>query len=92
MQFQLVQKLIDMILRGRFIHFGWCSCNVPVTTALFWQSLTTSYFSDFALSSLKDGSKDILVATDVAGRGIDIKYDRVFFFHVEFLSQILVFR
>jgi len=28
---------------------------------------------ELALASLKDGSKDILVATDVAGRGIDIK-------------------
>jgi len=28
---------------------------------------------EFALSSLKSGAKDILVATDVAGRGIDIK-------------------
>lgn len=28
---------------------------------------------EFALSSLKGGAKDILVATDVAGRGIDIK-------------------
>lgn len=28
---------------------------------------------DFALASLKNGAKDILVATDVAGRGIDIK-------------------
>lgn len=28
---------------------------------------------EFALASLKNGSKDILVATDVAGRGIDIK-------------------
>ncbi|XP_055352273.1 probable ATP-dependent RNA helicase DDX23 [Paramacrobiotus metropolitanus] len=28
---------------------------------------------EFALSSLKNGSKDILVATDVAGRGIDIQ-------------------
>ncbi len=28
---------------------------------------------DFALASLKQGNKDILVATDVAGRGIDIK-------------------
>ena len=28
---------------------------------------------EFALKSLKEGSKDILVATDVAGRGIDIK-------------------
>lgn len=29
---------------------------------------------EFALSSLKRGEKDILVATDVAGRGIDIRY------------------
>jgi ATP-dependent RNA helicase DDX23/PRP28 len=28
---------------------------------------------DFALASLKQGSKDILVATNIAGRGIDIK-------------------
>lgn len=28
---------------------------------------------EFALTSLKGGAKDILVATDVAGRGIDIK-------------------
>ena len=28
---------------------------------------------EFALASLKHGDKDILVATDVAGRGIDIK-------------------
>ncbi|XP_047987199.1 probable ATP-dependent RNA helicase DDX23 [Leguminivora glycinivorella] len=28
---------------------------------------------DLALTSLKNGTKDILVATDVAGRGIDIK-------------------
>lgn len=28
---------------------------------------------EYALASLKTGSKDILVATDVAGRGIDIK-------------------
>lgn len=28
---------------------------------------------EFALASLKAGDKDILVATDVAGRGIDIR-------------------
>lgn len=28
---------------------------------------------EFALSNLKAGAKDILVATDVAGRGIDIQ-------------------
>ena len=30
-------------------------------------------FREFALASLKNGSKDILVATDVAGRGIDVR-------------------
>ena len=30
---------------------------------------------EHALSGLKEGAKDILVATDVAGRGIDIKDD-----------------
>ena len=29
------------------------------------------------MSSLKSGAKDILVATDVAGRGIDIKYVKI---------------
>ena len=28
---------------------------------------------EYALASLKSGTKDILVATDVAGRGIDVK-------------------
>lgn len=28
---------------------------------------------EYALASLKTGAKDILVATDVAGRGIDIQ-------------------
>ena len=28
---------------------------------------------EYALASLKNGTKDILVATDVAGRGIDIR-------------------
>ena len=29
----------------------------------------------YSLGSLKRGEKDILVATDVAGRGIDIRYE-----------------
>ncbi len=33
-------------------------------------------FRVYALESLKKGEKDILVATDVAGRGIDIRYAR----------------
>ena len=32
-----------------------------------------NFFREFALASLKNGSKDILVATDVAGRGIDVR-------------------
>lgn len=28
---------------------------------------------EYALAALKEGSKEILIATDVAGRGIDIK-------------------
>lgn len=53
-----------------FVHF--CSC-------LFQHSATTLHGGkgqeqrEFALASLKNGTKDILVATDVAGRGIDIK-------------------
>ena len=33
----------------------------------------SSFNREFALSNLKAGEKDILVATDVAGRGIDIR-------------------
>ena len=36
-------------------------------------TLLSLFSREFALSSLKSGAKDILVATDVAGRGIDIK-------------------
>lgn len=36
--------------------------------------ISSRFYREFALSSLKSGAKDILVATDVAGRGIDIKY------------------
>lgn len=31
------------------------------------------FYREFALSQLKNGNADVLVATDVAGRGIDVK-------------------
>ena len=34
---------------------------------------SVSLCREYALASLKQGAKDILVATDVAGRGIDIR-------------------
>ena len=30
-------------------------------------------FREYALASIKNGEKDIMVATDVAGRGIDVR-------------------
>ena len=39
--------------------------------AVFYLTLILS--REFALASLKEGTKQILVATDVAGRGIDIR-------------------
>lgn len=59
-----------------------CSQSTPV---LIQPSLSLQYNActlhggkgqeqrEFALSNLKAGAKDILVATDVAGRGIDIQ-------------------
>ena len=37
--------------------------------------------SEYALDCVKNGSKDILVATDVAGRGIDIRYSNTLQFY-----------
>lgn len=34
---------------------------------------TNNFYREFALSQLKNGNADVLVATDVAGRGIDVK-------------------
>lgn len=52
---------------------------------------------EYALASLKEGSKDILIATDVAGRGIDIKdvstvinYDMAKNIEGEFCSVALI--
>jgi len=46
--------------------------NTPKRDHLYLLSFLL-FCREFALSSLKSGAKDILVATDVAGRGIDIK-------------------
>ena len=40
------------------------------------QLLCCLYFRVYSLGALKRGEKDILVATDVAGRGIDIRLVR----------------
>jgi Lhr-like helicase len=36
-------------------------------------SLSVYVYSEVALAQLKSGAKEVLVATDVAGRGIDVK-------------------
>ena len=41
----------------------WCACVCVCVDVL----------SEVALAQLKSGTKEVLVATDVAGRGIDIK-------------------
>ena len=50
-----------------------CACLVPQYRAATLHGGRNQEQREFALSSLKDGNKDILVATDVAGRGIDIR-------------------
>jgi hypothetical protein len=48
--------------------------TLPDYEAEILKYLTSAiFFREFALASLKNGSKDILVATDVAGRGIDVR-------------------
>lgn len=42
--------------------------SYPLLTAIYYIPRV------YSLGSLKRGEKDILVATDVAGRGIDIRY------------------
>ena len=43
--------------------------------------IITILCSEYALDCVKNGSKDILVATDVAGRGIDIRYSNTLQFY-----------
>ena len=63
-----------LVSRWSSLEFAEDCCNRPVCHRFV--SCVTFLFlcREFALSSLKSGAKDILVATDVAGRGIDIKY------------------
>ena len=62
---ECVLKLIPYIV----IHTMWC---VQYRAATLHGGRNQEQ-REFALSSLKEGEKDILVATDVAGRGIDIQ-------------------
>ena len=49
----------------KYFHFQYSSCTLHGGKGQEQR--------EYALASLKSGSKDILVATDVAGRGIDIQ-------------------
>ena len=51
-------------------NFLWCLFQYNATTLHGGKGQEQR---EFALNSLKGGAKDIMVATDVAGRGIDIK-------------------
>ena len=67
------------------VYVGWCGvCGfMCIWVAVggcggmcMWgcnKSLVCFFCREYALASIKAGSKDILVATDVAGRGIDIR-------------------
>lgn len=58
------KKGVDMLAKGLDKH-GYSTCTLHGGKGQEQR--------EYALASLKNGSKDILVATDVAGRGIDIK-------------------
>ena len=45
-----------------------------IVELIVWYKIPIHTCSEYALDCVKNGSKDILVATDVAGRGIDIRY------------------
>lgn len=48
--------------------------NISCESAILLADVNATFLcSQGSLAQLKDGSKDILVATDVAGRGLDVK-------------------
>ena len=64
-----------VIVAQNYVQVPLVEQNPTITVRQKSLTCFLSLFSrEFALSSLKSGAKDILVATDVAGRGIDIKY------------------
>ena len=52
---------------------GMCRNIYPLFSLLSMFFFSLSLHREYALASIKNGEKDIMVATDVAGRGIDIR-------------------
>ena len=71
----LSRSLDKMGYRSTVLHGGRNQeqrCDTIITCFRF--DILTSLIREYSLGSLKRGERDILVATDVAGRGIDIRY------------------